>query len=230
MGTYSFANFKSYLQMRLGERADLASPTDHLGRYINMAYRRLTTSDKMWETKRFFYFPELEVDTSTLTTDGLQYIYTPSDCLVIREIYDTTDDVQLDWMSWPGYIGKTDRFDTTAESEPAFWHRRGNKIYLYPTPDASTTSLTLYYKKRVTNLDGSTYNTTLVGTEWDDVILEMATHIAWSELNMPDRAEYAKKNTKEMIAELIGVYDSEEKARRETLQPDPAWNQRGMSQ
>lgn len=225
MGAYSLTNFTAYLTHRLGARTDLATPTDHLTRYVNMAYKRLATSDKMWEVKQRFYFPELEVITSVNTTDGNPYILTPSDCLVIRELFDTTNSVRLDWLSWPEYVGKTDRFDTTAEGTPSYWHRRGTRIYLYPTPGA-VYSINVDYKKRVSSLDGATYVTTILGEEWDDVILEMATYIAWYELNQPDKAKEAKANAKEMIAERIGTYSAEEQARRERVQPDPTWNAR----
>ena len=203
----------------------MATPTDHLTRYVNMAYKRLTTADKMWEVKQRFYFPELEVVTSVNTTDGNQYILTPSDCLVLRELYNTTSNVRLDWMSWPDYIGKTDRFTAASETAPTLWHRRGTRIYLSPTPDA-VYSINVNYKKRVTSLDGTTYNTTVIGEEWDEVILEIATYIAWYELNQTDKAEVAKKNAREMIAEKIGVYAAEEQARRERVRPDPTWNTR----
>jgi hypothetical protein len=72
----------------------------------------------------------------------------------------------------------------------------------------------------VTKLDLLT-DVTAIGAEWDDVILEMAHYIGriWS--NEYDKAKVSRDLAKEMIAELITVYDDEEKDRRERVQPDP---------
>ena len=216
MGAYTYSQFvDTYLDFRLGNN----SATDSYRLlWLNQAYRFLTMSDKPFGIKKSLYFPELETSTTSDTTDGVAYISTPSDALIIREVYDTTNDARLDWISWPDYVGKTDRSDTSAEGYPAYWHRRGGSIYLYPTPD-STYTMRVYYKKRVDNLDGSTYNTTEIGKEWDDVILELAVMFGRNWLNEPERAEYAKKTALEMIASIQGSYDAEERARREVIRP-----------
>ncbi len=206
MGVYTFQNFKDYLFTRLGSNTDFQSPTDYYARWVNSAYRRLTSMPRFWGLKRNYNFPELETSSAKTTADGVAYVSMPTDCLAIREIYDATNKVRLNWMPWSEYVNKTDRADTTAEADPKYWHRYGGNIYLYPTPDDSTTSLTVYYKKRITELTGS--GVTDIGAEWDDIILEMATAIGREWANEPEKAERAKKNAVEMIADLVAVYDS----------------------
>jgi hypothetical protein len=214
MGAYTYSEFKSYLKLQLGNNDawDL-----YLGPWINSAYRLLTTADIVWGVRKRLFFPELETSSSATTVDGTGYVAVPSDCLVVREIFDGTNEVRLDWISWPDYIGKTDRADTSAESTPSYWSRSGSSLYLYPTPDAAY-SLTIHYKKRVTDLSGAS-DVTVIGKEWDDVILEMATFFARNRLNEPERAEYAKKNAVEMISGLVTIYGAEERARREAVRP-----------
>jgi hypothetical protein len=222
MGAYTTANFEDYLLLRLGNNTALQSPTNYLRKFVNQAYRFLAMSDKPLGSRRALYFPELETSTVTGTTtvDGTAYISTPTDALLVREVYDTTNKKRLDWMSWPDYIGKTDRADTSSESQPSYWHRSGGYIYLYQTPDAAYV-MRVYYKLRVNDLDGATYNYTVLGKEWDDVILELAVWFGRNWLNEPERAEYAKKTALEMIVGLQSIYSAEEKARREGFRPTP---------
>lgn len=223
MGDYTKTQFEDYLQHRLGGNTAVESPVNYLSVWINGAYRFLTTSDTIWGIKRRLYFPELEAsDTTQSTADGTAYISVPTDCLVVREIYDRTNNRRLNWISWSEYIKKSDRADTTAEGDPLKWIRSGTYLYLYPTPDA-VYAMTVYYKKRPAALSAAD-DTTVIGKEWDDVILEVATFMARNWLNEPERAEIAKKTAAEMIGGLMTVYGAEERARRETVRPDEQSN------
>ncbi len=217
MGEYTKTQFETYLKMRLGGNTSVESPTNFLSVWINGAYRFLTTSDTIWGMKRRLYFPQLEVSGAISTTDGLAIVSPPTDLLVTRELYDTTNNRRLDWIPWSEYIKKTDRTDTSAEGKPLKWTRAGSYYYLYPTPDASYTIYS-YYKKRPAALSAAG-DTTVIGKEWDDIILEIATFLARNWLNEPERAEIAKKTAAEMIGGLMTVYGAEERARRETVRP-----------
>lgn len=218
MGSYTKTQFAAHMLLRFGGNSALSTPTDYLTHWVNAAYRHLTTSEHPLGVKRSIYFPELETTATAATSDGVAYVSVPTDCLVIREIYDATNNTRLDWISWPAYIEKTDRADTTAESTPSYWHRSGGYIYIYPTP-AAAYNLTVHYKKRVTDLSGAS-EVTAIGKEWDDIILEMAVWFGRNWMNEPERAEFARKMAVELISGLTEVYDTEEMARRETLQPD----------
>lgn len=222
-GTFTFANFTDYLQVMFGERSDLTSVggVNLYEKWINLAYIRLTTRNRFWGIKKNFYFPELEVDNSgTATTDGTAYIATPTDALIVREVWDSTSDVRLNNIPFSKYIGYTGRADSSSEGSPIEWVRRGVNIYLHPTPDA-TYSMYVYYRKIPAILTGT--NVTVIGTEWDEVVLQMAYIIGKEWLGEYGKAEAMKKDLAESFAGIIGIYDLEELARRPKATPDDAY-------
>lgn len=214
---YTYANFKTYLKLRFGNNDALDESTDYYKVWINAAYRMLSERDAI-AGKRKIYFPTLETSTDLTTSDGVAYVSVPSDCLAIREIFDETSNVRLDWISYPDYLYKADRDTAASEDAPTYWTRRGTYVYLYPTPD-TTYTLRTYYRKRPTALSATT-DTSSLGEEWDDVILELATFIGRNWMGEPEKAEYARKLADEMIVNIVGLYDSEEKARREKTRPE----------
>lgn len=219
-GTFTFANFVDYLTMMFSERTDLASvgAVNFYEKWVNMAYIRLTTRNRFWGLKKSFYFPELEVTSSALnTTAGTAYIVTPTDGLIIRDVWDSTNDVRLNNISHGTYIEYPGRAVTASRGKPTEWVRQGVNIYLYPTPDA-TYAMYAYYRKVPAVLTST--NTTVIGKEWDEVILQMAYIIGKEWLGEYDKAEAQKKELAESLAGIIGVYDSEEMARRDIAKPD----------
>ena len=173
MGTYTYTLFKSYLKLRCGSNSAF---DDYYGVWVNSAYSFLTTSETIGGVRKRMYFPELEVNDTVTTSNGFAVVSPPTDCLITREIYDSTNTRRLDWIPLSEYVNKTDRADTSAEGQPQKWTRMGSYYYLWPTPDA-TYSLLVYYKKRPTALSGAS-DVTAIGKEWDDIILELATSIA----------------------------------------------------
>lgn len=214
-------DFTKYLKITFSRRTDLESiDSENLYEtWINSAYRDLTTRKKFWTLKKEFYFPELFTnDTSQSTSDGVAYIDVPSDCLYIEDVFDVTTGKQLDWMSWGWYKSQTDRSDTSKENNPIKWHRRGDYIYLHQTPDAIY-SMDVDYKKRVADLSGT--GETIIGPEWDEVILTLATIKGFAALRDWDQHDRFKEIFLEQVANLIGIYDKEERlSRRETMKPD----------
>ena len=157
-GVDTFAVLKNKLKFELGERTDLSSHTDLsnlYGRWINVAYLTLTTSDSIQGVWGHLYLPELMTeDTSQSTSDGGQTLDMPSDAVYIEGVHDTTNDVELDRISWAEYKSYTGRSDSDSENKPTEWTRRTTYLYLYPTPDA-VYACTIYYKKRPTALTGT---------------------------------------------------------------------------
>jgi len=218
---WGFDDFKKYLKITFSKRTDLENiDSENLYEtWINAAYRDLTTRTKFWALKKEFYFPELFTpDVSQSTSDGVAYIDVPSDCLYIVDVYDATSKVQLDWMSWGWYRSQTDRADTAKEDNPTKWHRHGDYIYLHKTPD-TIYSMDIDYKKRVTDLTGT--GETVIGPEWDEVILTLARVKGFSWLRDWDQFERFKEEFMEQAANLVGIYDREERlSRREVMKPD----------
>lgn len=219
MGAYTFSQFKEYAKERMGgnDAWDARYPV-----WVNSAYRQLTSRDKVGSSR--IEIPELETSSSATTVDGTAYVSVPSDCISIIEIFDETNDVNLSWTPFDEYISRTDRADTTKEDKPTYWVRSGAYIYLYPTPDSAYT-LTIHYRKRPADLSGDS-DVTVLGEEWDDVILELAVSIGRDWANEPEKAIYSRKLAESMAKDIMDIYNREEKARDESMRPATRWNQK----
>ena len=222
-GSWTLDNFVDYLTVMFGERTDLASVggVNLYEKWINLSYIRLTTRNRFWGLKKSFYFPELEVTSSALnTTNGTAYIVTPTDALIVREVWDSTSDVRLDNIPHSKYIEYVGRAVTASRGEPKEWVRQDVNIYLHPTPDAVYV-MYAYYRKIPAVLTSSTK--TVLSVAWDETILQMAYIIGKEWLGEYDKAEAMKKDLAESFAGIIGIYDLEELARRPKATPDDAY-------
>ena len=220
-GTWTFAQFKAFLKLQMGKRTDIEN-YDGVNLYetwINMAYIRLTTRNRFFAIKTNFTFPQLEtVDTTITTTDGTQYISVPSDCMVVRDCYDYTNERYLDQIPWREYIRYTDRFDTTSEGEPNEWVRAGDYIYLHPTPDTSSEAIYVYYRKIPAVLSGT--NATVLDPAWDEPILQLALIIGKTWLKEYEEADKMKKEWLDNVSGMMGIYSQEELAGAKTVIPE----------
>ena len=95
MGTYTFDVFRDGLKLEMGQRADLESPVNWYSAWINSAYLGLTTRDRFFDMKKSFWFPQLETSGTATCTAGTAYVLAPTDALIIRRIWNTTDDAYL---------------------------------------------------------------------------------------------------------------------------------------
>ena len=210
MGTETFATFRQQLKWELGERTDLSSHSDLgdlYGKWINLAYLTLTTTDSIQGVRGHLYFPELHVSDATQSTaDGTAYISVTSGAVYVEGITDTTNDVEMENISWSEYKSYTGRADTDAEGKPTEWTRRGSYLYLYPTPDA-VYACTIYYKKKPTVLTGVA--ATEIGAEWDEAILKLAVIFGLTKLKRYEEAIVEKKVWTEMMYGLVGMYNRE---------------------
>ena len=220
-GTWGFDTFVSYLKLQMGKRTDVENygGTSLYHTWINMAYIRLTTRNTFFAIKTNFTFPQLEtLDSSQTTTDGTQYISVPSDCMVVRDVYDYTNKRYLTQIPWREYLKYTDRFDTSAEGEPTEWVRAGDYIYLHPTPDSSTDTIYVYYRKIPAVLTGT--STTVLDTAWDEPILQLALIIGKTWLKEYPEAEQMKKEWLDNVSGMMGIYSQEELAGAKTVIPE----------
>ena len=222
MGVKTYANFQSDLIFELGNRTDL---DNYKGGWINQAYITLTTMNRFWGLRQDFYFPELFDVSTTSCVDATPYVSAPARCLYIREIWDTTNDVQLKKISWNDYIGRSGRSDTDSEGNPGFWVTSGatdstgdyKKIWLYPTPSGGQ-GIQIFYRKIPALLSADT-DKTVIGVEWDAPLLQLAVIQSHVKLNEYDRAEYKKKEWIDAVTNLIGIYGKEDLARKDIREP-----------
>jgi len=230
MGDYDYDAFIKYVKFRMGQRTDLSSvdSEDFYGLWVNTAYKQLTSKNVIFGIKGFhksFYFPELETnDSSQSTVDGQAYIDVPTDALVIREVEDTTNARLLSPINWGEYKEYADRADTSAESEPTEWVRRGTYIYLHSTPDDAY-EMNIDYRQRIT-VEISSDSTTDIGNEWDLPIVQLATYIGLMWMEEFDKAQMVRDEFKETVADILGIYFQDELGRERNLGLNPAYRRK----
>jgi hypothetical protein len=233
LGASTFATLKEKIKLRAGNRADLEAAGDsslnYYGIWINSAYRQLCTQDNVLGLNKKLYFPQLMTNTSATnqpktTTAGTAYVTTPNDALYIMDVYDTTHNVNLDWIPWREYLEYTDRTTTASRGDPTEWSRYGDNIYLHSTPQTTGDTMTIYYKKLVSDLSGTL--TTDIGAEWDDVIVELASYTMFRWMHEYDKSKSCKEAFLEMSVGLAGIYHLEERDLDKGFGPSDAYSSR----
>jgi len=218
MGTKTFSEFKDDLKFGLGQRDDLAS---YLGGWVNTAYRTLTTGNRFWQIKRNFRFPELEASDTATTVAGTAYVSTPSGAMVVQRVHDTTNDVKLNKIGWGTYVGYTGRASSTSRGKPSEWARRGDYIYVHPTPDDEY-ELEVFHRKRPTAMSANS-DVTEIGAEWDEPIVQLAVAQSWLRLQNAEKYKLWMDLFKDSVVGLIGIYDHEEIDEKGYIHPDEAY-------
>ena len=229
MGVLTFAELKSYTKFQIGQRTDVESATDEsadlYGVWVNLAYKALCNQNRFHGLRINYTFPELMISNDgTNTTDGTEYVDTPATILgTPHEVFDETSNVHLHWRPWSWYVGKTDRDTAASENNPKYWINYGagaaagsKRVYLYPTPDA-TYSIYIYFRKKAVTLTGT--SVTLIGEEWDQVILQMAVCEGYKWLREWSNYDRELAIVQESIAGIIGHEQVSELARKESIQP-----------
>ncbi len=221
MGARALLEFRTNLSYGLGNRGvvdggDIAAST--LTSWFNSAYIKITSKERLASGRKLI-FPELEaVDSSRSTSDGTPTISMPSDCLVLKQVYDYTNDTMLDYIDWRSYLDYSDRYDTNAENVPDEWTRYGTAVYVHPTP-ASTYNIYLYYRKRPSLLAADD-SKTVIGAEWDDIIEKQALIDSLIRLKRYEEAKAEKPELTEMMNELVDIYLQEQKSRDLRVTPN----------
>jgi hypothetical protein len=100
----------------------------------------------------------------------------------------------------------------------------GGYIYLYPTPNA-VYKIYQYFRKSPTLLTGA--SATVIGTEWDEPILEYGTYKLLMWLHEYEKAKFVKEEFLDMAVGILGMYEAEETSRREWVRPAPGLRDRG---
>ena len=218
MGTTTFSEFKDQLKFELGERTDLSSHStlgDLYGDWIDLGYLTLVTSNDIQGVKRSLYFPELFTeDTSQSTADGTATVNKPTDALYVEGVIDTTSDFEMENISWKEYKGYTGRSNSDSRATPREWTRRGDLIYMHPTPDA-VYAITIYYYKRPAVLTGT--DVTAIGKEWDEAVLKLSVVFGLMKLKRYEEAAVEKKAWIQLLEGITGMYDKERRDRDRQL-------------
>jgi len=221
MGVRTLSEFRTNLSYGLGNRgvADGGNiPASTLTSWINSAYIKITSKDRLSSGKKLV-FPELEAtDSSQSTADGTPTLSVPSNCLVLKHIYDYTNDAALSYIDWLTYLGYADRYDAAAENVPDEWTRYGALIYLHPTP-ASIYNIYFYYRKRPSLLSADA-DKLAVGAEWDDIVEKQAIIDSLIRLKRYEEAKAEKSELTEMMDELVDIYLQEQKSRDMRIVPN----------
>lgn len=217
---YQFDEFKAYVKWRLGSRTDLEATTDAtknlFSLWVNRGYKELTSKFRFWDNSLEFEFPALMVDDGgSDTTDGTAYISAPTDAIYIQDCWDSTNDQMCDYIGWETYLQKSGRADTSQENPPLFWHGiRGTYTYLNPTPDDEYT-VYQYYRKRPVDLTG--VEETVIGEEWDSLILELACYHGFLWLRDYEGADACKNEFLRSATEQLGMYLPRQRAGRRRI-------------
>ena len=220
MGSYTFANFKDYLKINLGNRDGL---TTYLPVWVNAGYIGLCSINKFPVGRQMvnINFPELDTNSDATTIDGQPHINRPSRCLHVHTLWDMTNDKQLKRKNWDWYVNQTDRTDTGAEDVPSYWVVYGNKIYLHPTP-AGAYNVRIYHRKPPTRFVNDE-DVSAIGEEWDDAILALASVKACMGLRDFSTADIWRKEFMNTVASMVGMPDKETMDTKEVFRPDPGY-------
>ena len=170
-------------------------------------------------------FPELDTSTTSTTQADRAWITVPTDKLTTYTIFDTSNDKKLKNIARADYIRRTGRADTDQADKPTHWLTMGTKYYLYPTPDAAYV-MEVFYRKRPADMSAST-DVTVIGSEWDEVVLKLAVIQSMMRLKDYEKAEIEKKEWLDVVASKIQLYRAEMGDRADYLKPDPSYNQWG---
>jgi len=149
---------------------------------------------------------------------------TTSDMLIIRTIFDISNSRKLKKIPPRQYWKYTDRADSDAYGEPTRWTHVGGGsnrgyLYLHPTPDDNY-NLDIFYRALPDDLSGT--ETTVIGAEWDEIIVKAAVWLARLRLNEYDKAKEDKIIVRDMIRDLVGLYDQENLDINDQVIPHPA--------
>jgi hypothetical protein len=224
MGLITFGDAKTQLTVRFKNRTEFASISgfDFFGLWLNKALTQLTSSDVIPMSTLKYRFPELEVEVPAVTATGIPYIDSPTGCLVLRHLFDKDTPFKLSWISLRQYTSFLDRADVSARNSPREYHRDGNKVWLHPTPD-KVYNLEAWIRQRHPVWSGD--DSTLIGAEWDDAILELAAYKAHSWIGEMDRAKTAKDEFMQIATSIVKLSYGDE-ARSVNFYPDPFYFRR----
>ena len=180
MGTLTLDNMKDEVRSNLGERGDMES---RLTRFINLAQTRIARA-RNWEELKFLK----TADTVYNNDDDDKYISAPANLRKINSLrlIDGTQSRKLEQKTARAFDREIPRPLTDSRDRPRIYIRWGTTLELYPVPDAA---YTLVMRGTVWPTDLSADADLSLLDRKDDLIMALATNIAWLSIGRLDDAK-----------------------------------------
>lgn len=211
---------KTKVALRLGNMQSSDPFYSYLGPWVNDAANRVILRALSRNSKRKeAMFPELQEKWRTdATTNGVEYISKPTDCLWINSVFSFDSSSAADESRDPRYVMAEvpsqrtwELLDHTTSTTgyPRRWRRYGNRIQVHPVPTTAYSSklLVLGFAKE-TDLSGST-DTFVIDQLWHPAIVDYAVYIGAKDMGWMDDAKEALEACDRQIAECITVLGRE---------------------
>lgn len=201
----SFDNIVTEVTARLGNRTDI-SP--RIGRWVNYAFFELMLNPR-------FSFYELDQGPAPFNTVINKVSYDLStiapNLWIILDLRDNTNSRRIRRVHYTE-IDKT----TVTTGQPVRYYRYSSTINLDPTPDA-VYALQLRFRMRPADfVPGSNL---LLGTEWEEPIITMATIRGFEALDMRAKAQELRMLLEPIMASRLDVPNLEAMDEEPTMQP-----------
>lgn len=171
-----FNTIKTEVKARLGNRSDIES---RLAIWINDAYFELLLSPR-------FSFFELDKKGTFETMDGTREYDVHTDAWFILSLRDLTNKRRIRRASYRQF----DDLDETSKGLPIRYAPYGRKIEFDPTPD-NVYTITSRYRVRPAELVADSSH--LLGREWDEVLVALASAKGYEALEQQQKAVNARR-------------------------------------
>lgn len=180
-----FQTFKTRLALNIGNMQSSDPSYAYLGAFVNTATNQviLRATSKY---KSLALFPELETYWTDVTALGVNNLDVPSDCLIVHEFrsFDDPDNPNLntdrtfpvDWRDFSTF--QTLDKASTVEGYPRTWTKRGNKIFIHPTPSANYLSYVMLVGVMKEPAMTAATDAPRCADIWHEAILDYASYLA----------------------------------------------------
>jgi hypothetical protein len=213
------------VKFRMGNRPDLETvgtgAVNYYQMWVNQAYKQICSSDYMFDIPKKILLPTLETSSLVSTISNNPDVAVPPGASIIRHVFDLGNNTRLHWIPEAKYVNYTDRTNTASFGKPTEWCRIGSRLYLHPTPGLDICYLNVFYKQIPTDLTGDL--TTIIGSEWDEAIVILATYKALQWLGEYEKGIIVKAELVDVLKSVIPPIHEEERDRREWVRPDEAY-------
>lgn len=209
MPAIGFTPIETEVLARLGNRTDIGA---RVGRWINLAFLELLTNPR-------FSFYELETSSAFLTEIGENSYNLSGQILifdgntqrgivdvlwVITSIYDETNRQILHKSHMREMEKRGSSYDYTIYGnsqglgKPNYYTRSDNTLFLYPVPDGIYTLNIRYLQRPDEQRAGTDFMG--IGTEWEDLIVSLASLKGFIALGQTDRAMEIRQHMEQLMS------------------------------
>lgn len=220
MAAIDFSTMKTRVALRLGNMQSSDPFYSYLGNWVNDAANRVVLRALSRNAKRKeAMFPELQSKWRTdATTNGVEYVSMPSDCLWITDVFSFDDDAAADESRDKRYVmvevpsqRTWELLDKSTDTVgyPRRWRRFSTRIQLHPVPTTTyLTKLLVLGFAEESDLSGNT-DTFVIDQRWHPAIVDYAVYLGATELGWGDDAEAALKACDRQIMDCVTVLGRE---------------------